>query len=119
MEINLGEIIDVKLDLKDPDGFLKARVTWVFSSGTIIDGGRITISRYSRLWVQMPKFKLPNGKWIKPFKPSDSIYRQMSEKGLEKYYQLRPDSKLTIEKPEKDKNNEGEVDLGDIDDIEL
>jgi hypothetical protein len=73
MKINLGELVEIKIELKDPKGFDKAEVTWVFENLTI-NRGRITSSKKNNngLWVQLPSQKV--GDMYHKFLKIESMY---------------------------------------------
>lgn len=89
MELNLGELIDIEIQVKDPNQFEKARVKWIFENGEI-RGGRITDSQYNDegLWVQLPKYKSNDGKWVHVIKLEDYLRESLEEQTLNKYLEL-------------------------------
>lgn len=96
MEINLGELIETKLQLKDGGGFELARVTWIFSSGAEIRGGRITRSKHDdQPWIQLPKYKSRNGIWVPIIQLRSEDQRQL-EIQTKKQYEFVLQSKAMV-----------------------
>jgi len=104
MELNLGQLISIEIDLVNKGNTL-ARVVWIFERAEL-KWGRVSISRDGGYWVQVPKFKCGQA-WVTPLKILDSNLEDTI-------------TKLTIEEYEKKKNespkneNEDEVNLEDI-----
>lgn len=89
MELNFGELIEVEIQLKDPKKFEKARVKWIFTNGEI-RGGRITISKLNKngLWVQLPKYRSRNGKWVNIIKLDEGLEKSIEQNTLQKYQEM-------------------------------
>lgn len=85
MELNLGELVKIEIELQNPSGFNKARVNWIFAYAEIT-GGRITGSKYGEFWVQLPRPELKNGHYIKPIKiHSKELEEQLAEETIKVY----------------------------------
>lgn len=69
MEMNLGKLIEIEIEIKNPEAKYKARVRWVFEKAEL-KWGRITESKFGNLWVQPPKFFVKYG-WLTPLKILD------------------------------------------------
>ena len=93
MEINLGELTDVEIVLKNQP-FEKARVKWTFSSGAELRGGRITASKRNpgTVWAQMPKYQTTNGQWGLILKLDDEKQKYLEDEALKKYGGQESDS---------------------------
>lgn len=105
MKMNLGELKEIKIQIKDKGGpqFERARVSWIFEYGEI-RGGRITLSvkNPNKLWVQFPSYRAKNSKYVHIIRINDN--------NLEKYLEEE-----TLKKYESELNQEdNEVDFDDV-----
>jgi len=103
MELNLGRLISIEIELADKDkGNTLARVVWIFEKAEL-KWGRVSVSKNGGYWVQVPKFFCGGKAWVAPLKILDPLLEDTL-------------AELTIEEYEKKKNlieNEG-IDLRDI-----
>lgn len=86
MELNLGKLINIEIQLKDSNKFEKARIKWIFENGEI-RGGRITFSKHNKsgLWVQLPKYQSRNGQWVNIVKLNEDFENFIERETLKKY----------------------------------
>lgn len=102
MELNLGKLISIEIELVDKGNTL-ARVVWIFEKAEL-KWGRVSISKNGGLWVQVPKFKCGQA-WVAPIKILDSVLEDTL-------------TRLTLEEYEKKKNRLEDDDIN-LDDIRL
>ncbi|MFA6492657.1 MAG: hypothetical protein WCV58_00755 [Patescibacteria group bacterium] len=100
MELNLGELTSIEIDLVNKGNTL-ARVVWIFEKAEL-KWGRVSISKNGGLWVQVPKFKCGQA-WVAPIKILDSVLEDKL-------------ARLTLEEYEKRKNSIEDEDIN-LDDI--
>lgn len=93
MKFELGSFKKVELQINEnKDSWDLARVTWVFADGKI-RGGRITKSKFQDCWVQMPKFKAKNHKYINIIQIPEHLEDFLLDKAEEAYYKATQISK--------------------------
>lgn len=91
MELNLGKLVSIEIDLVDK-GNTVARVVWIFEKAEL-KWGRVSKSKNGGFWVQVPKFKC-GPTWVAPIKILDpALEEELANLTLEEYERMKNSNK--------------------------